>query len=91
VNDHQPPTPQLVFPVDFPIKIIGNNNASFQANMEAILLRHVPDLNMDTISTKESSGGKYLSVSAHFTAQSRDQVDDLYRELTAHPDVKWVL
>jgi putative lipoic acid-binding regulatory protein len=89
--DGQQPTPELIFPVDFPIKIIGNNHVGFQANMEAILLKHVPDLNMDTISTKLSSGGKYLSVSARFTAQTRAQVDELYRELTAHPDVKWVL
>ena len=86
----QPPS-ELQFPCEFPIKIIGNNHPGYQANMVAILLKHVPDLIMDTIGAKESSGGKYLSVSAHFTAQSRAQVDDLYRELTAHPDVKWVL
>ena len=85
------PAPELKFPCDFPIKIIGSHHEHFQAMITAILLRHVPDLNLDTVSTKESSGGKYLSVSAQFTAQSREQVDNLYRELTAHPDVKWVL
>ena len=85
------PTPQLTFPCDFPIKVIGTKHENYQAIIIAILLRHVPDLNMDTISTKDSSGGKYLSVSAQFIARSRAQVDDLYRELTAHPDVKWVL
>jgi uncharacterized protein len=83
--------PELKFPCEFPIKVIGTNHENYQAAITAILQRHVPDLNMDTLNTKESSGGKYLSVSAQFTAQSRAQVDDLYRELTAHPDVKWVL
>jgi hypothetical protein len=82
---------ELKFPCDFPIKIIGNHHDRFRAEMIAILLKHVPDLSLDTITTRESNGGKYLSVSAQFTAQSRAQVDDLYRELTAHADVKWVL
>jgi len=85
------PVPELKFPCEFPIKVIGVKHENYQALITAILLRHVPDLALESISTRESNAGKYLSVSARFTAQSRAQVDDLYRELTAHPDVKWVL
>jgi putative lipoic acid-binding regulatory protein len=56
-----------------------------------VVQRHVPDLDLGLISQHLSGGGKYLSVSFLFTAASRDQVDDLYRELTASKRVKWVL
>ena len=82
---------ELKFPVEFPIKIIGINSPDFQNNMTQILLRYVTDLDMESITTRESNSGKYLSVSARFIAENRVQVDNLYRELTARPDVKWVL
>jgi uncharacterized protein len=83
--------PELQFPVDFPIKIIGNNNISFRTEITMILLRHVPGIDLDNITTRESNGGKYLSISARFIAESREQMDNLYKDLSAHPDVKWIL
>ena len=43
------------------------------------------------IELRPSSGGKYLGVTITVTATSREQLDDLYRALTAHPLVKVVL
>ena len=37
------------------------------------------------------SKGNYLGLTATIRATSRDQLDALYRELTAHPLVKIVL
>ena len=37
------------------------------------------------------SNGKYLSITATFTATSKEQLDALYRELSSHPMVKIVL
>jgi uncharacterized protein len=91
MEEPKTPPPELKFPCEFPIKIIGDNSEAYAPLVIAILQKHVPDLNVDAVTTRSSSGGKYLSVSATFTAQSRRQVDDLYRALTAHPNVRWVL
>jgi putative lipoic acid-binding regulatory protein len=40
---------------------------------------------------RASSGGRYLSVTCTLRATSKQQLDDLYRELTGSPMVKMVL
>ena len=83
--------PSLEFPCEFPLKVIGINENDFGVFAVEVVQRHVPDLDHRTISHRTSGGGKYLSVSFYFIAESREQVDDLYRELTASDRVKWVL
>lgn len=83
--------PKLEFPCEFPLKVIGYNNDDFAGYTREVVQRHVPDLDLTTISQKVSGEGKYLSVSFLFIATSREQVDNLYRELTASKRVKWVL
>lgn len=81
----------LEFPCEFPIKIIGNNNPQLEAAVTAILCKHVPNLDPNAITDRLSSGSKYKSFSATFTADSREQLDALYIELTAHEQIIWVL
>ena len=40
---------------------------------------------------RASSNGKYLSLTCTINATSREQLDDLYRDLTSHPMVTMVL
>ena len=42
-------------------------------------------------SMKTSKHGKYLSITCTINAQSREQLDGLYRELCDHPMVVMVL
>lgn len=81
----------LEFPCRFPVKVMGNNTADFEAEIVMIGRRHIPDLGEGAVRSKASSKGKYLSVTITFTATSKPQIDNLYRALNAHPDVKFVL
>lgn len=81
----------LEFPCDFPIKIMGSRTDDFTQVMVDIVLRHAPDFVAETVEMRASSGGKYVSVTCTVRATSRQQLDDLYRELTGHPLVKVVL
>ncbi|MCP5278882.1 MAG: DUF493 domain-containing protein [Thiobacillus sp.] len=81
----------LEFPCDFPIKIMGNRTDDFTQVMVDIVLRHAPDFLAETVEMRASSGGKYVSVTCTVRATSKQQLDDLYRELTGHPQVKVVL
>ena len=79
------------YPCDFPIKIMGRSGDDFTRNMVAIVLRHAPDFVADTVEIRASRGGAYFSLTCTLRAVSQTQMDDLYRELSAHPAVKIVL
>ena len=82
---------ELKFPCDFPISIMGMNVPEYKETIFAILKKHVPEVNMSDLKTAYSANKKYCSLKTRFTAQSREQMDELYKELTAHELVKWVL
>jgi len=81
----------LEFPCEFPLKIIGRRSDDFAQQVVAIVLRHAPDFRPETVEMRVSGGGNYLAVTCIIQAQSRPQLDDLYRALTAHPAVRVVL
>ncbi len=73
----------FTFPCSFPLKVMGLNNEAFQTAVEAIFRKHL-DPSPISFATQLSSNGKYLSITATFTATSKEQLDALYRELNAH-------
>jgi len=81
----------LEFPCRFPVKVMGINSPEFEAQIVMIGRQHIPDLGKGAVRSKPSKAGKYLSVTITFTATSKPQIDNLYRALNAHPDVKFVL
>jgi len=83
--------PLMRFPMSFPIKAIGKHSGAFELLVAEIVRRHAPDLDEADIVSRPSANGSYLAVTATFTAHSREQLDALYRELTAHEKVLYVL
>jgi uncharacterized protein len=81
----------LQFPVDFPIKIMGRTRDNFAQTMLEIVLRHAPDYDARTLEMRSSRNAKYLSLTVTINATSREQLDDLYRELSGHEMVVMVL
>ena len=82
---------QLVFPCIFPLKAIGKNTGDFEPKIVALIRQHVPELRDDKISRRLSADGKYLSVTAVFTATSREQLDAIYYALSSDEQVLMVL
>jgi len=89
----QAPNPDLcmTFPCTFPLKIMGTNNDTFENDMVMIVRKHIPSLGEGAVKSKPSKTGKYLALTITFTAQSKEELDNLYREINAHPDVKMTL
>jgi len=81
----------LEFPCAFPIKAMGLSSTDFVGLVVSIVRRHVDDLGEGAVQVRESRGGKYTSVTVMFTARSRSQLDDLYRDLTSDERVLVVL
>lgn len=81
----------LEFPCDFPLKIMGESSTDFAGVVVEVVRRFAPDFDPATVEMRASSGGKYVSLTCTVNATSKQQLDNLYRELTAHPLVKVVL
>ena len=81
----------LVFPCEFPIKVMGKCSATFEAQVIDIMRRHVPDLDETTITHRPSQGGNYLAITVTIQAASRAQLDAIYQDLTACKDVLMAL
>ena len=79
------------FPCAFPIKVMGLAADTLSRTVIDVVLRHAPDFNAATMVIRSSSAGKYLSLTCTINATSRAQLDALYRELSSHPLVKFVL
>jgi uncharacterized protein len=79
------------FPCDFPLKIMGAADAGFAQAIVEVVLKHAPDFDPASVKMRPSKAGNYLSLGCTVRAVSRQQLDALYLELTAHPMVKAVL
>ncbi|GIK26634.1 MAG: UPF0250 protein [Betaproteobacteria bacterium] len=81
----------LKFPCDFPIKVMGQRQDGFAQAVLEVVLRHAPDFDAAAMEMRPSAKGNYMSLTCAIRAVSREQLDALYRELSAHPLVKVVL
>ena len=81
----------LTFPCSFPVKAFGKSDGDFEAIVTSIVRRHVPQLDDAAITRRYSHDGNYLAVTVTFIAESREQLDALYQELSDHTQVLWVL
>jgi putative lipoic acid-binding regulatory protein len=79
------------FPCAFPLKVFGRNSDEFETLVVEIVRRHAPDLDDSAVSSRTSGGAAYRSVTATFTAHSREQLDALYLELSSHEQVLMLL
>ena len=87
----QPAESLLKFPTEFPIKVMGRTQDGFAQAIVTVVQKHAPDFDPATMEMRASSAGRYLSLTCTVHARSRDQLDNLYRELTSHPMVAMVL
>lgn len=85
------PETLLEFPCDFPIKAFGLSHDGLQATVVGLVRRHAPDLDETTVVCRQSGGGKYTAVTVTLRAESKAQLDAIYRELSACDELNMVL
>jgi putative lipoic acid-binding regulatory protein len=79
------------FPSEFPIKVMGRRDSDLRALTQAIVERHAGPIDDERVKTRTSGDGNFLALTYTITAQSREQLDALYRELTACKSVLMAL
>lgn len=77
----------LDFPCDFPIKMMGREQPEFRDAAVALIERHTGKIRSDAIRTALSRNGNFLSVTIMIKAQSQQQLDDIYSDLTEHQEI----
>jgi len=73
----------MEFPCEFPIKVMGRQDSEIKALARAIVERHAGPLADSSVRVRTSTDGNFLAVTFVITAASREQLDAIYRELTA--------
>ncbi|EIC19733.1 YbeD family protein [Thiorhodovibrio frisius] len=81
----------LEFPSQFPIKAMGLAEQDIATLVLEILARHTDGVAPEQVRHRPSTNGKWLSVTVVFEAQSKAQLDAIYRELTAHEAIVYAL
>jgi putative lipoic acid-binding regulatory protein len=79
------------FPSEFPIKVMGRHDSDLRALTQAIIERHAGPLAETSVRTRTSADGNFLALTYLVNATSREQLDAIYRELTACKSVLMAL
>lgn len=81
-NNHSSP---LKFPSDFIIKVMGKNEAIFESTIKAIIHKHYPTVSDDQYKIRPSKDNNYTAITVSVYAESKEQLDALYKDLSDEP------
>jgi hypothetical protein len=81
----------LEFPCRFPIKVMGRDTPAFRPDVLTIITEHAGEIPKDDVRMQPSSKGSFVSLTVTITAESRQQLDDVYLALQADEQVMMVL
>ncbi len=81
----------LEFPCAFPIKVMGRTSDDFEGLVLNLVNRHVEAPGETRVSSRPSREGRYIALTITITATSREQLDNIYRELSACEQVLMAL
>lgn len=89
-TEQQPP--KIEFPCEnYPIKVIGDSCDTFVEVVMEVLQRHAPDIDPETMTRRDSSNGRFLSIQVHINAQCIEQLEDINRDLRETGLVRMVI
>jgi putative lipoic acid-binding regulatory protein len=81
----------MKFPCEFPIKVMGIASDDFDIIIIDIIKKHVSNLSEDAVKSRLSQKGNYVSITVTIEAKSREQLDNIYYDLTEHKMVLMAL
>ncbi len=73
----------LEFPCDYALKVMGRAEPEFRTRMLAVLEAHVGPIAPAQLLERPSRAGKYVALTCTLRAESRAQLDRIYRDLHA--------
>jgi putative lipoic acid-binding regulatory protein len=83
--------PELEFPCHYPIKVICSNAPEVGEVVGAIVSKHAPGFDRNSIVAQESKNGNFVSLRISFQATDREQLDAMHKAITSVSHVKMVI
>ncbi len=77
----------LEFPCEFPIKMMGRVSEDFRNTAVVLVEKHAGKIAEQSIAVAPSRNGNFLSVTVTIVAESQEQLDNIYQDLTDHEDI----
>ena len=81
----------IKFPTPFPIKMMGRHTPEFRDTVRALVEKHTGPIDDSAISDAMSRKGNFVSITITVIATSQEQLDNIYRDVSAHEDVLMAL
>jgi hypothetical protein len=79
------------FPTRFPVKVMGANQDDFESLVVEIIRKHAELAEEEAVVSRLSRNGRFVSITVQIQAENQEQLDRLYRELSAHERVLMML
>lgn len=81
----------LEFPCSFPIKMMGRDTSEFHSTVRELVEKHTGPLDESAFESALSRNGRFVSITVTVNAQSKQQLDAIYLEVSGHDDVLMAL
>ena len=83
--------PKIVFPCDYPIRVLGDAADDYLAVVAEVVSRHAPEFDPACMTVKNSSKSRFMSVTLTIRATGESQLKALFEDLKATGRVKMVI
>lgn len=84
--------PKIEFPCpNYPVKIMGDAGAELHLLVAEIMTRHVETFHPGLVTVRDSTKGRFQSLTVMITATGTDQLQAIFDDLKKHPIVRMVL
>ena len=83
--------PQIEFPCDYPIKVMGEAHTELHQHVLQVMERHAPGFDHSKITVRDSSKGKWQAITLVITATGKPQLEAIFADLKTSRRVKMVL
>jgi putative lipoic acid-binding regulatory protein len=79
------------FPRIFPVKVMRANQDDFESLVLSIIQKHASVVEEEVAVSRLSRNGRFISLTVRVNAESQEQLDNIYRELSANERVLMML
>lgn len=83
--------PEIEFPCKYPIKVLGDAHPDLNQHVISVMNAHAPTITESDLTAKNSSKGKWQSITVTIIATGKPQLDAIFADLKTSNRVKMVL
>ncbi len=83
--------PQIEFPCSYPVKVMGDTHPEMYEHVLQVMEVHAPGFDRSEITIRDSSKGRWQSITVVITATGKPQLSAIFEALKSSSRVKMVL